>query len=405
MSWTPPAPPPSAPPPRSSNPEAVAESERIHAIDVVRGAALAGVLLANLLFAFRVPASRGYLPPDPAAPFAERLAEGLVQVAIQGKAITLFSFLFGVGLAIQHERFARLGNPRYWLARRLVVLLLVGVAHLTLVWNGDILTEYALAGLLVLPFLEAPPRTLLRWGIALYAFYLVAPVLPFMPPWPEDSLLRIEHADALRIYGTGSWGEIRRYSLHEWHVFSPVYLSLFTVTPALFLFGVATWRSGVLREPAAHREWLRWVARAGLVFGLGLSLVSFASGTGDTATWAGFLASTFGPAVLAAGYGATLVLAVEDHRAPRTLRALAAAGRMAFTNYLMQSLVFTTIFYAGHGFGLIGKVGAMAALLGGIAFFSFQVAFSRWWLARFRFGPLEWAWRSLTYGRMQPFRR
>ena len=141
MSWTSPPPPPSAPPPRSSNPQAVAESERIHAIDVVRGAALAGVLLANLMFAFRVPMSRGYLPPDPAAPVAERLVEGLVQVAIQGKALTLFSFLFGVGLAIQRERFARLGPPDYWLARRLLVLLAVGIAHLTLVWNGDILTE------------------------------------------------------------------------------------------------------------------------------------------------------------------------------------------------------------------------------------------------------------------------
>lgn len=405
MSWTSPPPPPSAPPPRSSSPQAVAESERIHAIDVVRGFALAGVLLANLMFSFRVPTSRGYLPPDPDASLAERAADGFVQVAIQGKAITLFSFLFGVGLAIQHERFARLGDPRYWLARRLIVLLLVGLVHLTLVWNGDILTEYALAGLLVLPFLDASPRTLLRWAIALYAFYLVAPVLPFMPAWPDDSLLRAEYADALRIYGAGTWEQMRRYSLHEWRVFSPVYISLFTVTPALFLFGVVTWRSGILREPAAHRDQLRWIARGGIAGGLALSLVGYANGNADSATWAGFLAATFGPAVLAAGYGAALVLAVEDRRAPRMLGALAAAGRMAFSNYLTQSLVFTTIFYAGPGVGLIGKVDAVTALIGGTAFFAAQVAFSRWWLARFRFGPLEWAWRSLTYGRAQPFRR
>ena len=405
MSSTSPPPPPSAPPQRPSNPEAVAESERIHAIDVVRGFALAGVLLANLMFSFRVPTSRGYLPPDPDLALAERAADGFVQVAIQGKAITLFSFLFGVGLAIQHERFARLGDPRYWLARRLVVLLLVGLVHLTLVWNGDILTEYALAGLLVLPFLDASTRALLRWGIALYIFYLVAPVLPFMPAWPDDSLLRAEHADALRIYGTGTWDEIRRYSLHEWRIFSPVYLSLFTVTPALFLFGVVTWRSGILREPAAHRTGLRRVAWAGFAGGLTLSWLAFINGTNDAATWTGFAGATFGPAVLAAGYGAALVLAVEDHRAPRLLRSLAAAGRMAFTNYLVQSLVFSTIFYAGFGFGLIGKVDAVSALVGGTAFFVAQVAFSRWWLARFRFGPLEWAWRSLTYGRAQPFRR
>jgi len=285
------------------------------------------------------------------------------------------------------------------------VLLVVGLAHLMLVWNGDILTEYALAGLLVLPFIDAAPRALLRWAIALYALYLVAPLLPFMPAWPEEAQLRAEVADALRIYGTGTWGEIRRYSLHEWRVFSPVYLSLFTVTPSLFLFGIVTWRAGVLRNAAAHRDALAWVAKSGLFGGLGLSGVAYASGTGDTATWAGFIAATFGPLVLAAGYGASLVLAVEDRRAPRLLRALAAAGRMAFTNYLAQSLVFTTIFYAGYGLGLIGRIGAMPTLLGGIAFFALQVAFSRWWLARFRFGPLEWAWRSLTYGRRQAFRR
>src|SRR4051812_16482809 len=162
MSWTPrPDPSPPAPPPPSTDPLAAGPgpqpapvAERIVAIDVVRGVALAGVLLANLMFAFRVPVSRGYLPADEHLGTMDRWAEGLVQFAIQGKAITLFSILFGVGLAIQLERFSRLGRSRYWLGRRLLVLLVFGLAHLLLVWNGDILTEYALAGLLVLPLLR-----------------------------------------------------------------------------------------------------------------------------------------------------------------------------------------------------------------------------------------------------------
>ena len=404
MSWTPPPPPAPEPPPPSSNPQAVPPAERIHAIDVVRGAALAGVLLANLMFAFRVPASRGYLPVDPATPWVERLAEGAVQFAIQGKAITLFSILFGVGLAIQHERFARLGDPRYWLARRLLVLLAIGVAHLTLLWNGDILTEYALSGLLVLPLMRLSQRKLVAIAAALYAFYLIAPGLALLPEWPDETLMRAEYADALRIYGSGTYAEIRKYSLHEWNVFSPIYISLFTVTPALLLLGIATWRSGLLRDLASYRIPLRGLAVAGVVLGGILTAI----GMGDTTTTRGmvveYLAAGVAPLMFAVGYGAALLLAVERGVLPRVLRGLAAAGRMAFTNYLTQSLVFTTLFF-GYGFGLIGRVGAATTLVGGIVAFLLQVVFSRWWLGRYRFGPLEWVWRSLTYGRAQPMRQ
>lgn len=397
----PPEPPPPEPPPRSSSLRAAPAAERIHAIDVVRGAALAGVLLANLLGSFREPTSRAYLAPDDAGPVLDRWVEGFVQFAIQGKAITLFSVLFGVGLAIQYERFSRLGNPRYWLARRLLVLLAVGVAHLALLWNGDILTEYALAGLLVLPLLGLPSRTLVRIAVALYVFYVVAPSLPFMPEWPDDTILAGELADALRIYGSGTYEEIRRYSWHEWRVFSPIYLSLFTVTPALFLAGVVIWRSGVLRQVEAHRERLVHVALVGLAAGAILTAVSLDVGPTRSAMMASFLAAGVAPAVFAAGYGASLLLLALRGWAPALLRAFAAGGRMAFTNYLVQSAVFTTLFF-GYGFGLMDRIGAAAAFAWGLAAYAAQLAFSRWWLARFRFGPLEWAWRSLTYGSAQP---
>ena len=403
MSWTPPAPPPPEPQPPSTDVRPAPAAERIHAIDVVRGVALLGVLLANLLFAFRVPVSRGYLPPDDSAPALDRWAESLVQFAIQGKAITLFSVLFGVGLAIQLERFARLGRPRYWLARRLAVLLLFGVAHLTLLWNGDILTEYALAGLLVLPFLGLRSRTLAVLALVLYAFYVIAPGLPFMPEWPDEATLRDEMEQALRIYGSGTFADIRRYSLHEWRVFSPIYLSLFTVTPALFFAGVLLWRSGVLRDPAPHRDRLWAVAIVGLLAGAGLTLVGQKDPTTMAAMLESFLAASVAPVVFAAGYGAALLLAVDSGIAAPAWRIFAAAGRMAFTNYLVQSIVFTTLFF-GYGSGLMGRLGAFPALVLGLAFFAGQAAFSRWWLARFRFGPFEWVWRSLTYGRAQPMR-
>jgi uncharacterized protein len=365
----------------------------------VRGVALLGVLLANLVTAFRVSPIRSYLPADASLPFADRFAEGALEAIVQGKAIALFSMLFGVGLAIQHERFSRLGDPGRWLARRLLVLLAFGLAHLLLVWNGDILAEYALAGLLLVPLLGASDRTLARVAAGCYALYLVFPLLPFSPEWPDAAALAEELVRATPIYASGSWREIRRYSLHELRVFLPVYATLFPVTPALFLFGVLAWRSGVLRDVEGHRPLL---ARAATV-GIALGAVLTALGAREGGLLA-FLSAGAAPAVLATGYAAALFLALQSPGGRAALRAFAPAGRMAFTNYIAQSLVFGALFF-GYGLGWVDRIGAAVALAGGFVAFALQMAFSAWWLRRFRFGPLEWLWRTFTYGRAQPMRR
>ena len=368
----------------------------------MRGLSLAGVLVANLLFSFREPMSVAYLGADRARPFADRFAEALVQFAIQGKAITLFSVLFGAGLAIQAERFARFGRAEPWLARRLVVLLAVGLAHLTLFWNGDILTEYALGGLLVLPMLQARVRTLAAVAAALYALSIAIPLTPWVS-WPDDAALLREIEDATRIYGDGSWLEIRGYSLHEWRIFSPLPYTVFTATPALMLLGILSWRCGwwhVARRPARA---LAIVAATGMGAGLLLTAIA-ASDARYNAVLPAYVAGCLAPVVLAAGYAAFILRVLDAGLLRRACALAAAAGRMAFTNYLVQTLVFTTLFY-GYGLGLMGEMGAATALAGGIAGYVLQCVASRMWLARFRFGPMEWAWRSLTYGRRQPFLR
>ncbi len=120
--------------------------ERIDAIDILRGVALFGVLAVNLVSEFRVSIFQQFLPPDPGLGMLDKLVEALVRVGFEMKAFAVFSFLFGLGLAVQFERLSRSGRPFYWLARRLGVLLAFGLAHLLLIWNGDILTEYALGG-------------------------------------------------------------------------------------------------------------------------------------------------------------------------------------------------------------------------------------------------------------------
>jgi uncharacterized protein len=355
--------------------------------------ALAGVLLANLVNAFRVSPTRYYLPDDPATPFIDRMVEAALAFAVQGKAIALFSILFGVGLAIQHERFARLGDPRHWLTRRLLALLGFGLVHLLLIWNGDILVEYALAGLLVLPLLDATNRTVARAALACVVLYVMFPLLPAMPPWPDTATLQHELAEAMRIYPHGTFAEIRRYSLHEFAVFLPIYVSLFPETVAYLLLGVLAWRSGVVRAPAEHGPLLWTLAAAGIAAGGLLTALGQ-----DPQALGGYASALVAPSIMAAGYGAALLLALQSPRMHARLRFFAAPGRMAFTNYIVQSLAFSWVFF-GFGLGLMGRVSAAQALAGGIVAYVAQALASAWWLARFRFGPLEWLWRRLTYGR------
>jgi uncharacterized protein len=366
---------------------------------VIRGLALFGVLLANLITAFRVSPTRYYLPDDPSAALADRLVEAALAFLVQGKAIALFSILFGVGLAIQHQRFSRLGDPRPRLLRRLLALLAFGLIHLLLIWNGDILVEYALSGLLVLPFLAASNRTLARLGAACLALYLVFPLLPFAPTWPDMATLQREYVAAMSIYGSGTFAEIRRYSFHEFLVFVPVYVTLFPETPAYLLMGVLAWRTGLASDPAAHAALLRRMAVVGVVAGGALSMLSQGKPSDVT-----FASAGLAPLVMAVGYGAGLLYAMRSPPIHPLLRLFAPAGRMAFTHYIAQSLVFGWVFF-GYGLGLLGRVSAGTALAWGIAAYAAQIAFSFWWLARFHFGPLEWLWRTLTYGTAQPFRR
>lgn len=375
--------------------------ERVEALDILRGLALFGVLAVNLLIAFRTPIFESYLPARPSFEGADRAADLFMRYVLQGKALTLFAFLFGAGLAIQWERLAARGEGPYRLFRRLGVLLAFGLAHLLLVWNGDILTEYALLGFVATPLVAAGPARLLRWAFTLFAISVLLSLLPW-PAIPDPGMFAIENEIASRIYSSGTWLEIRDYSLRELEITQPMLLYLHPQTLGLFLLGAWAWRSGLLRDPARHRRLLHAIALGGLAGGAVLTHL------GNTEAWMPatplgavllFPSFSLAPVVLAMGYAAALLLAMQHVRVRRALAIFAPAGRMAFSNYIAQSLVFTTLFF-GYGLGLMGRVGPAAALALGAAVYAVQVAWSAAWLRRHRFGPLEWLWRTLTYGRM-----
>ncbi|MET0678550.1 MAG: DUF418 domain-containing protein [Bradyrhizobium sp.] len=376
-------------------------SERIDAIDALRGLALFGVFAIHVTMQFRVSIFEQFLPPAATTSALDRNVQALLSAAIELKAFALFSLLFGIGLAIQFERLAP--NPRraILLLRRLAVLLMFGLIHLFLIWNGDILTEYSLAGFLVLPLLWGP-----RWLLAVTAafflgWYLVMPLLPPVISWPTTAWLRDHVAEARQVYGHGGFFEILAFQIREVPAMLPLHVSIFPRTIALFLFGMWLWRTDIVRRPAAHRSLLIAVALTGVFVGGALTLAE------PQMSWLGrgwFSVERLAGVLLAIGYTAAAFFALNTATGSRLLGWAAPLGRMAFTNYLAQSVIFSWIFF-GYGLGLFGRVDVVTALAIGIAVYVALALLSAWWLKHYRFGPFEWLWRTLMYGVPQRLRR
>jgi uncharacterized protein len=377
-------------------------TERIDAIDVLRGIALFGVLAINVVNEFRVSIFEEFLPVANTTGTLDRAVQTFLTMAVELKAMALFSLLFGIGMTIQFERLA--SNPRRGtlLVRRLAILLIIGVAHLFLIWNGDILTEYSLAGFIALPFLWGP-RWLLAAGAPLFlALYLVMPLLPPVVPWPPTAWIKDHVAEARHVYGTGGFLEILTFRIRETASILPLHVFILPRTIALFLFGMFVWRTDVIRRPATHRLLLVTVAIVGVVVGAALTVASEEPALLGLPSPGrmGVSLERLATLLLATGYAAAIIGFVSTRPGMRMLAWAAPLGRMAFTNYLAQSVIFGWIFY-GYGLGLFGRVGVVTALAIGVCVYVAQVMISAQWLRYYRFGPLEWLWRSMMYGTAQ----
>ena len=436
----PPPLPEAAPPPAPLAPTA---DDRIVALDVVRGFALLGIFLMNVEFFGRPMQDVSLSGIDPTMRGLDYVADALVFFFVQNKFWILFSLLFGMGFAVMIDRARAAGRPflpAYF--RRTTALLGIGLVHGLLIWSGDILTTYAVtAFLLILARVvwrwglhvagegDAPPMR--AWVLALIgATCFALPLLMALaggaanmaggPPTAEEARDRVEfHAETARLhdaavqaYAHGSYADAvaqRRIDMAE--QFEPQSLVFFLPgCLGVFLLGAAILRSGVMARPRDFAPALRRVRAVGLGVGFAVMAFSVWLGTGfdfarfglrealqvDTYMLAGL--------ILALGYGATLLLALDGRFGGALQRWLAPAGRMALTNYLLQSLVGTWVFY-GHGLGLWGRVGRAGEVGFVLAVYALQLVLSRAWLARFRFGPAEWVWRAFTYLHLPPMRR
>jgi uncharacterized protein len=398
----------------------VAEGERIIELDVLRGVALFGVLTMNFV-AFTgdsVIATGAQIAALPTAAIDQQ-AYFAVRWMIGDKANTMFATLFGLGFYLQMQRGeSKPGFERRY-SRRLFWLLIFGWLNALFLWIWDILNLYALAGFALLAMRRWRTRSLVIFGAiaALYTdklqeWWTGALGLQLVPDslYSDAAVLERQAAvlagDYPRIVTT-----FAQWTWVEWIAGGMMFAWLIYAL-GRFALGAAIGRSGILDDIRGHLPLLRKIAfiavPAGLLLGFALNLVVLDKVTFD-ASWPKSLAQALrSPAalLLAAGYCAAIVVALHTSLGRRIFSVFAPVGRMALTNYLMQGLLYAfVLFRVGPGLGLAGRIGAFAVLLTCVAFFAFQILFSHWWLARFRFGPMEWLWRALTYGERPSFRR
>lgn len=401
--------------------------ERVEIIDILRGFALFGILLVNMAFfaqPFYVFMTRDKLFTDGLARWVEW---GILFLA-QGKFITLFSFLFGLGFSIILMRAeARGASYRGVYFRRTLVLLMIGTAHAFLVWFGDILMMYALVGFLLPLFRKRSLKALLIWAVILISIpvLLSGGFTGFIELARTDPKAAVEidkgfaeqaaefkqlQEASMRAYGSGTYAEVTAQRAKDVSViftfsgfFAPTVL-------AMFVLGLYAGKRGILHRVEEHIGFLRKLQRRGLILGLplsavGVTLMEIAPAGNPISVEATIAtaANAIAMPALSFCYASTIVLLAQDPRWKQRFAPLAAAGRMALTNYLTQSIVCTLIFYS-YGLGFFGRMHPAAGIALTFIIYGLQLPFSVWWLRRFRFGPAEWLWRSLTYGKAQPMR-
>ncbi|RYY59293.1 MAG: DUF418 domain-containing protein [Chitinophagaceae bacterium] len=407
----------------------VASQEREQFMDVLRGFAILGIFIANLAgfswYSPEAPASGPWLSPA-----LDHTMSFLHQMLIEGKFYSIFSLLFGWGIALQIKRGEARGiNAVPVVRRRLGWMLLLGALHL-MVWSGDIVFFYAMLGFVLLAMRKLSDRTMLVTGavlillpIALYAAKMVWPVLGlpagFMYETGGMMAQKISghpmygEADIAAYLATAGWWDALKLNVAGFF-FRYGYLFFVSRIPkvlGVFLIGYALGRSGFYTRINEYKKTLYIIITIGLVVGLPANymLADYMSNhsadywmmnkTGLYQT----IAYALGVVPLALAYVAVLMLLFRK-QAGKFLSILAPVGKMAFSNYLFQSIVGSVVFL-GAGFGYIGQVGPFYYTIFGILVFAVQILLSHLWLRYFNYGPVEYLWRSATYKKWQQMRK
>jgi len=401
----------------------VASPDRVDSLDVLRGVAVMGIFVMNIPW-FAMYGSTHFNPTYYGMWDGAGYAIWYVNhLFADQKFMSIFSMLFGAGIVLFASRKEDRGEPAgKYHYRRMAWLILFGLAHAYMIWEGDILFLYGVCGMCVYPFRRARPSRLVVAGVVVLA---VGAGLSLgsgisAPYWPEEQRQEFidnswqppleKLAEATEAYGGGDYWKQVRYRAPSVLVTETFVLLFWGVWRAggLMLLGMALLKLGVLGAARSRRTYSIMVLTAFA----GVAMAAYEVHENFARDWEPFysffigsLYNYFGSILVSSGYIGLVMLActLRADAFRRVTRPLAAAGRMAFSNYIGQSLIGVFIFY-GTGLGYFNQIGRSGQMAIVVAVWALQLTLSPLWLNRFRYGPLEWLWRVLTYGRRQPFR-
>ena len=395
-------------------------NQRYDILDALRGFALFGICLANIAV------FSGWITVPP--PVKQNMAfaeyyDLLITMTVDGRFYTIFSFLFGMGFALQLERLTKATGKTSIYLRRLFFLLLIGLVHLIFFWQGDILTLYAIMGFCLFLLRGLSDKVVLVVGL----LFLLVPMMGYALFWQLgiDPDAGFYERTSRALGGDGSLpyffqGFALNQSTTEWGVFYETQMGLSTFrigylieswripkVLGIMLIGMWAGRQLIKGQLVENIKLQQRVLTFGLIVGIpasfwlwklgGLSILSSHSMDGLLSVLAYTLA------VFPMGFAYVAAFALLWHKAPQVLGVLAAPGRMALTNYLSQTIICIAIFY-GLGFGLGIKYSPFILVLITTTIIALQTICSKWWLKRFKFGPAGWVWRCLTYGKRLPIK-
>lgn len=376
--------------------------QRVETVDSVRALALLGVVVINmqdlsgLTFMSKEVLAMGQSALD-------RFIAAVLDVLVEKKALSAFSFLFGLSFTLLLEGSRRRGEPFVPLyLRRLMFLGVFGVVNVAFFYWGDILTTYAVLGLVLLPALWLPQQLVLALAAGLTLGVPLA--LAAMGAVPGPGVPLGTDIQAFMAFGETSPGATVVHNVERFLAAVQAHSTLggwnYSNIVGLFLLGLWAGRSGIARDLTGHAPLLKQVAVIALPLGLALSvlkaLLPFAS------PWA--TAMLAGTPLLAVGYVAAAAVLLERSGARIVRDALAPAGKVALSLYLLSGLAGEAVFY-GWGLSMMGALGSAGVLAVALGIYAGLLVLAHAWLWRFRYGPFEWLWRCLTHMRRQPLRR
>jgi uncharacterized protein len=386
-----------------SNP--IPDNERINSIDTMRGFAILGIFLTNML-AFHSPML--YLNPYVWwSTKSDQTIYSFIDFFVQASFYPLFALLFGFGLIIMRERSVAKGfNFTPIAIRRLSMLLVIGCIHAFFIWHGDILINYAILGLIALLFLGMSGKALLLTGILTYMipnilygllYFLATLVTPTNDYYHHDEAIK-----SVEFYQNGTFWEITVQRFYDWSQvnLNSIETSLFlffTIFPFL-LIGAGISKLNLVRNNMQNQKAIKVLLLIFVIVGSLLKLLPFVVRN----LFSEYIQDIFGGPLLAVSYALVIILLMEKHSA--RLQMFQAVGKLAISNYLFQSIVATLIFY-NYGFGLYSKISVGTGTLLAITIFLVQAYISTKWVQNYQYGPVEWIWRAVSYWKIPNWKK